>query len=187
VAGGALGGTVVRDGALFGPKIADGEVYRLLTGGFLHATFFHLLFNMYALYVLGSLLEPAIGKLRFVVVYFSALFAGSLGVMIVSPDTVTVGASGAIFGLMGATIVIMRSRGIGVMESGVGIWLLINLALTFTISGISIGGHIGGLIGGAAAGFVLLEAPRLRLPAYVGTALAAVIGVVSVIASVAIA
>ncbi|MBX5469310.1 MAG: rhomboid family intramembrane serine protease [Thermoleophilaceae bacterium] len=184
---GALGGDVVRRGALFGPKVADGEYWRILTGGFLHATFFHLLFNMYALYVLGSLLEPAIGKLRFAIVYMASLFAGSFGVLLVSPDAVTVGASGAVFGLMGASLVIMRSRGIGVLESGIGIWLLLNLALTFTVSGISIGGHVGGLVGGALAGLALLEAPRLRIQAPLATLLAALVGVVSIAGAIAVA
>jgi membrane associated rhomboid family serine protease len=135
--------------------VAQGEWWRLITGGFLHANLIHIAFNMFALWVLGSQLEPALGRLRFGVVYFVSLLAGSLGVMLVSPDVVTVGASGAIFGLFGVAVAAQRSQGINIWQSGVGMILVINLALTFGVSGISIGGHIGGLIGGYLCGVIL--------------------------------
>jgi membrane associated rhomboid family serine protease len=151
--GGGLGGsTLVRDGGLYAQAVANGEVYRLVTAGFLHAGLLHLAFNMYALYILGSLLEPAVGRLRFGLIYFVSLLGGSLGALLVSPNSLTVGASGAIFGLMGAALVIMRSRGIGVMESGIGVFLALNLLITFAVPGISIGGHLGGLAGGLVCG-----------------------------------
>ena len=94
------------------PLITDGAVSRFastrastggcVTSGFLHAGFFHLLFNMFSLYILGTLLEPAIGRLRFGLIYFVSLLAGSFGALLFEPDALTVGASGAIFGLMGA-------------------------------------------------------------------------------------
>ena len=84
------------------PEIADGEYWRLVTAGFLHAGFFHLLFNMLSLYILGGLLEPAVGRLRFGLIYFVSLLAGSFGALLLEPTSPTVGASGAIFGLMGA-------------------------------------------------------------------------------------
>jgi membrane associated rhomboid family serine protease len=147
--GSRLGGSdLIADGGLSGPAVADGEVWRLLTSGFLHAGFLHLAFNAFALYVLGTMLEPAVGRLRFGIIYFVSLFAGSFGALVADPNALTVGASGAIFGLMGAAIVVMRNRGINPMESGLGVWLGINLLFTFAIPGISIGGHIGGLIGG---------------------------------------
>ena len=111
----------------------------------------HLLFNMFGLYILGGLLEPAIGRLRFGIIYFVSLLAGSFGALLLEPTAPTVGASGAIFGLMGAAVVVMRNRGINPMESGIGLWIGLNLLITFTIPNISIGGHIGGLIGGAVA------------------------------------
>lgn len=157
---------LIAHGALSRAAVASGEYWRLLTAGFLHAGLLHLLFNMIALYILGSLLEPAIGKLRFGLIYLTSLLAGSFGALLLSPNGLTVGASGAIFGLMGAGVVIMRNRGISVMESGLGLWIVLNLLLTLAIPGISIGGHIGGLVGGAIAGFVLFELPdRVRLPA----------------------
>jgi membrane associated rhomboid family serine protease len=112
---------------------------------------------MYFLYFLGALLEPAIGKVRFAVIYFVSLLGGSLGALLVSPDAVTVGASGAVFGLMGAAILAMRARGIDPMQSGLGMTLLLNLGITFLLPGISIGGHLGGLGAGFVAGYLLFE------------------------------
>ena len=86
--------------------IADGDYWRLITAGFLHAGPFHLLTNMLALWILGSLLEPALGKWRFGLVYFVSLLCGSFGALLLSPDSLTVGASGAVFGLMGAAAIV---------------------------------------------------------------------------------
>jgi membrane associated rhomboid family serine protease len=189
VAGGGFGGSqVIVDGGLSRAAIHDGELWRLITSGFLHAGFFHLLFNMYALYILGQLLEPAVGKLRFGLIYFVSLLAGSFGALIAQPHGLTVGASGAIFGLMGAAVVVARRSGLGLMESGLGIWLGLNLLITFTIPGISIGGHIGGLIGGALAALVLVELPaRLRLPDAAATMLCAALGALAVAGSIVVA
>jgi membrane associated rhomboid family serine protease len=186
--GGLGGSALIRDGGLSAPAVADGDVWRLVTAGFLHAGLPHLLFNMYALYILGSMLEPAVGRLRFGLIYFVSLLGGSLGALLVSPNSLTVGASGAIFGLMGATLVIMRSRGIGVMESGIGVFLGLNLLITFAVPGISIGGHLGGLAAGVICGLVLYELPqRVRqLPALAPTVLAGAIGVLAVVASLAV-
>lgn len=143
--------------------VAHGEWYRLITGGFLHANILHLGMNMFALWILGSQLEAAVGRLHFAVVYGSALLAGSFGVMLLSPHEPTVGASGAIFGMLGLALAAQRSQGINIWQSGLGGILLINLAFTFGIPGISIGGHIGGLAGGYLCGAVLYEiGPRLR-------------------------
>jgi membrane associated rhomboid family serine protease len=157
------GGTVVHDAGLHGPDVANGDWWRVITGGFLHAGFIHLLFNMYVLYVAGSILEPGIGTPRFLAIYFVSLVAGSLGALIVDPNAFTVGASGAIFGLMAAVLVIARGRGVEQVAQQFGLFIVINLFLTFSISGISVGGHIGGLIGGAlAAALVLLVERRLH-------------------------
>jgi membrane associated rhomboid family serine protease len=143
---------------------------------------------MYALYILGQLLEPAMGKLRFGVIYFVSLLAGSFGALLLQPNGLTVGASGAVFGLMGAAIVVLRHRGIDAMQSGLGIWLFLNLAITFTISGISIGGHLGGLAGGVLAALLLVQLPhRVRLPQLAPVALALAIGAVSVVGAIAVA
>ena len=101
------------------------------------------------------LLEPAIGRLRFALIYFVSLLCGSFGALLVDPHSVTVGASGAIFGLMGAAAVEMRARQVPIFQSGVGTLIVLNLVISFSIPGISYAGHIGGLIGGAVAAAVL--------------------------------
>jgi membrane associated rhomboid family serine protease len=155
------GGSLIRDGALIGPAIADGgEWYRIITAGFLHAGVLHIALNMFVLYVLGNLLEPGIGSVRFAAIYLVSLIAGSFGALVVTPDSLTVGASGAVYGVMAATIVIARGRGLDQIASEIGVWLLLNLLLTFAISGISIGGHIGGLIGGVLAALLVVGAER---------------------------
>ena len=186
--GGGFGGsTLIEEGAVSRPTVADGELWRLVTSGFLHSGLFHLLFNMFALYVLGGLLEPAVGRLRFAMIYFVALLAGSFGALLLEPAALTVGASGAIFGLMGAAVVVMRNRGINPMESGLGMWIGLNLLITFAVPGISIGGHIGGLVGGALAALLMYELrDRVRVPAAVPAALVVVMGVLAVTGSIAI-
>src|SRR5512132_448531 len=186
--GGGVGGSVLlNDGAVSRPAIADGEYWRLVTAGFLHAGLFHLLFNMFALYVLGSLLEPAVGRVRFALIYFVSLLAGSFGALLLSPHSPTVGASGAIFGLMGAAVVVLRNRGVSAIESGIVFWIVLNLVITFTVPNISIGGHIGGLLGGALAALLLFDVgDRLRVPALVPTLLAAAIGAAAVAGAIAV-
>jgi membrane associated rhomboid family serine protease len=153
-------GQVIHDAGLRGPEVANGDWWRVISSGFLHAGFLHILFNMYVLYVAGSILEPAIGTPRFLGIYFVSLIAGSLGALIVSPDTLTVGASGAIFGLMAAVIVVARGRGVEQLARQFGIFIVLNLFLTFSIPGISIGGHIGGLIGGTIAALLVIFVER---------------------------
>jgi membrane associated rhomboid family serine protease len=154
------GGTVIHDAGLRGPEIANGDWWRVISGGFLHAGFLHLLLNMYVLYVAGSILEPGIGTPRFLGIYFVSLIAGSLGALIVTPDSLTVGASGAIFGLMAAVIVVARGRGVEQVAQQFGLFVVLNLVLTFSISGISVGGHIGGLIGGGVAALLVIFVER---------------------------
>jgi membrane associated rhomboid family serine protease len=186
--GGLLASPLARDGALFGPAVAAGDVWRLVTAGFLHSGLLHLGFNMLILWQLGTLLEPAIGRLRFGVIYFVSLLCGSFGALLMSPNGFTVGASGAVFGLMAAAVVIMRSRGIDPMASGLPFWIGINLLITFTIPGISIGGHLGGLVGGAVVAFLLFELPqRARgIPRQLPVLMAAAIGVLAVAGSLAV-
>jgi membrane associated rhomboid family serine protease len=158
----AVQGSVDGHYGLWGPMVSSGEWWRLLTSGFLHANVLHIGSNMLALFFIGRGLEPVLGALRLGLIYFVSLAAGSLGVMILEPGSLSIGASGAIFGLMGAYVVIARDRGINVMQSGIGPVILLNLAITFTIPGISKGGHIGGLIGGAAIGWVVVEFSKQR-------------------------
>ena len=115
VGSGGLSGTsgsIFRNFSLLGAGVAEGEWYRLVTGGFLHAGLLHIAFNMAALFIVGRVLEPGIGTPRFVALYFASLLAGAFGALaLTQPYEPTVGASGAIFGLFGATFVIARGRG----------------------------------------------------------------------------
>src|SRR5215208_2690101 len=139
--------------------VADGEVWRLVTGAFLHdpSNPLHILFNMYILYWLGTMLEPVLGHVRFVALYFASLLAGSFGALVASPHSLTVGASGAVFGLMAAAFIFQRARGVDPWRSGLGPVILFNLALPFLFPNlnISIGAHVGGLIGGAIAALAI--------------------------------
>jgi membrane associated rhomboid family serine protease len=145
--------------------VAAGETYRIITGGFLHAGLLHVGMNMLVLWVLGSQLEPVLGRSRFLALYITSLVAGAFGVLLVSPTSATVGASGAIFGLLGAAFAAQKARGIDPWRSGIGGLLIVNLIITFAVPGISIGGHIGGLVGGLVAGFVIFQLDqRVRSP-----------------------
>jgi membrane associated rhomboid family serine protease len=195
ISGGGEASSIVREGALLGSSaepslaaegVAHGQYWRLITGGFLHASILHIAFNMWVLYYLGTLLEPALGRLRFASIYLVSLLCGSLGALLVSPHSVTVGASGAVFGLMGAAAVETRARQIPLMQSGVGTLIVINLVISFTIPGISWGGHVGGLIGGAVAAVALRVADRYRSPA-LGLVACAVIAAAAVGGSIAAA
>ncbi len=185
--GGANPGTVYLKGALFGPYVADlHQYYRLLTAGFLHDGLLHILFNMVFLWFMGKMLEPAIGRLNFVVVYFVSLLAGSFGALLFQPDAGTVGASGACFGILGALIVVAYYREISIWQSGLGVTLLINIVFSLSISGISIGGHLGGVVGGAICGWLIVAlGERRRMPA-AAIAGCVVVAVISVVAAIAV-
>jgi membrane associated rhomboid family serine protease len=116
---------------------------------------------MFVLYILGPSLERVLGRLGFLALYVAGLTAASVGALLLSPLALTVGASGAIFGLMGATIMGQRASGINPWRSGIIGWVVINLVFTVAVPGISIGGHLGGLAGGLIAGAVLFR-PQLR-------------------------
>jgi membrane associated rhomboid family serine protease len=193
--GGGVGNSVYLKGALLGSSdqppligqgVAHGQWWRIVTGGFLHENLLHIGFNMYVLYVLGQMLEPALGRLKFATIYSVALLTGSLGALLVSPHSLTVGASGAVFGLMGAAAVETRARQIPLMQSGVGGLILINLVISFTFSNISWGGHVGGLIGGALVAAVIQLGDRRRAQA-LALAGCALIAVASVSGSIAAA
>jgi membrane associated rhomboid family serine protease len=186
--GGLSGGSNSRawfDLALNGPAVDGGDYWRLITSGFMHSGLLHIGFNMYALYWLGTMIEPSLGHMRFGALYFASLLAGSFGALVVNPDSYTVGASGAVFGLMGAAFIMQRNRGVDPMQSGLGAVIAINLALSFLISGISIGGHIGGLIGGTIAAYAMERLGRrgIALP----VAACVVIGLLAVVGAVAVA
>ncbi len=169
--GDGLMGQISRDGLLIdgganGLAIDEfGDWYRIITSGFLHFGLFHIAFNMYALWILGPTFERSLGPVRFVLVYFACLLGGSFGALLVSPEALTAGASGAIFGLMGLAVVSQRSIGASIWDSGLGMVLLINFAITFGSSRISVGGHVGGFLVGLLCGWLVYEAARrVRFP-----------------------
>jgi membrane associated rhomboid family serine protease len=169
---------------LAGQGVAHDQYWRIVTGGFLHENLLHIGFNMYILYLLGQMLEPALGSIKFAVIYGVSLLTGSLGALLVTPHALTVGASGAVFGVMGAAAVEMRARQIPIMQSWVGGLILINLIFSFTLPGISWGGHLGGLIGGVLAALLIQFGDRNRAQA-LGFAGCAAIAAAAVAGSVA--
>ena len=188
--GGGIGGTgtLFDEGALWRAAIQDGDYWRLVTAGFLHDGLPHLLFNMLGLYILGTLLEPAVGTKRFALIYFVSLLTGSFGALLQEDLGATVGASGAVFGLMGATAVVMWNRGLNIFESGLGLWIGLNLVISF-LPGLNIswGGHIGGLIGGTLCALALVELrQRTRIPEAVAVLFCAALGVAAVAGSLAL-
>jgi membrane associated rhomboid family serine protease len=132
----------------------------LVTSGFLHASFMHIGFNMLILFFLGRLLEPALGTPRFVTLYFASLLAGSLGALLLDPNAFTLGASGAVFGLAGATFVIARGRGLDALAGQIGFLILINLFFSIASVRISLGGHLGGLVGGTICALAIVAGEK---------------------------
>lgn len=146
--------------------IDDGGVYRLLTAMFIHYGIFHLLLNMWALWILGRNLEAVLGPVRFLALYLLAGLGGNVAAYLFSPNSLSAGASTAVFGLFAAFFIILRKLGRDT-SAVIGI-LVINLVLTFTIPGISKAGHLGGLAAGAIVAAALAYAPRnLRTPVQV--------------------
>ena len=195
--GGGGGGTVWFHGALYGPALTahnlnpfytgTHEYWRLITGPFLHDGILHIGINMLSLYFVGAALEPAIGTRNFVVVYVTSLLTGSFGALLFQPGYPSIGASGAIFGIFGALIVVARDRGVPFWQSGLGLVLVINIVFSLSVRGISIGAHLGGLVGGLIAGWLILEfGERRRMPG-VATAGCLAISVASVIGAIAVA
>jgi membrane associated rhomboid family serine protease len=162
------------------PFIEQGEWYRLVSGGFVHFGFLHIAMNMFLLFQLGKILEPVLGSTRFGLVYFAALLGGSAGALLITPDALTGGASGAVFGLMAAAVVGLRHRGVNPWRTGLGATFAINIVFTLAIPGVSVGGHFGGALVGAACGAVLLAPAPWRLPRWTGFATPLALGLASI-------
>src|SRR3954451_1370807 len=145
------GGSLFVNWVLYGPAVAHGDWWRLVTSMFLHGFILHIVFNMVALWYIGGPVEQYLGSLRYLILYFVSGLAGSAGALITSPHGITVGASGAIFGVLGA-MVILEWNATGKFGGGALTLIIINLVFNFAYNGtggnISIGGHVGGLIGG---------------------------------------
>ena len=157
--------------------IAEGEWWRMFTGGFLHAGVIHLAFNMFLLWMLGSQLERLLGTTSYLILYFGSLLSGALGVMLLDPLALTVGASGAVFGLMGATVIYQFRRGASPWSNGIGSLLVINLIFTFARPNISVGGHLGGLLGGLLIGWLIDELNKKRISGYIRLLLPLIVAV----------
>jgi membrane associated rhomboid family serine protease len=195
--GGGGGGTIWDHGVLFGPALTahnpfpfytgTHEYWRLVTSGFLHDGLLHIGINMLSLYFVGSALEPAIGSRNFVAVYVASLLAGSFGSLLFQPQYPTIGASGAIFGIFGALIVVARARGIPFWQSGLGFVLVVNLVFSLSVRGISIGGHLGGLVGGLITGLLVVELGERRRMTAAAMAGCLVVGIASVVGALVVA
>ncbi len=156
----------------------DHHWYQLVTAGFIHFGIFHIVMNMFLLYQLGQLLEPALGRANYLLLYMASLVGGSAGALLIERGvgSITGGASGAVFGLMGAAAIGLHRRGVNVFSTGIGTTLMLNLVLTFSISGISIGGHIGGVVAGGICGYVMLAPTWRPLPTWSRWAAPLVVG-----------
>jgi membrane associated rhomboid family serine protease len=169
----------------FAIGVAEGDWWRLFTSAFLHGSIIHLGLNMLMLYWIGAPIEEAIGRARFAVLYAVSGLAGSAGALLFTDaDAITVGASGAIFGLLGAALVFERQRTFVLGGSALSI-VVLNLVLTFAVPNISIGGHIGGLAGGALGGLALSRFGRAHAvygrPGVIGFAALLAVGLASVL------
>jgi membrane associated rhomboid family serine protease len=140
-------GSIVTKYLLYGPAVANGDWWRLITAMFLHASILHIGFNMYVLWVIGTPVEQYLGKARYLGLYLVSGLAGSAGALLQAPATPVVGASGAIFGILGAML-ILEWQITGRLAGQAAALIAINLVISFVIPGISWGGHVGGLIGG---------------------------------------
>jgi membrane associated rhomboid family serine protease len=178
-----------RGGGTYLPGVADGAYWELLTSAFTHVQVWHIGFNMLALWVLGPQLELAVGRLRFLALYFVSALAGSAMVLWFADEYTiggTLGASGAIFGLMGALAVLALKVGGDVR--GVLTWIGINFAFTFLLANISWQGHLGGFLAGSAVGAILVYAPRgprRALVQWLGTGAVALVVVAAILARLA--
>jgi membrane associated rhomboid family serine protease len=184
------GSSIVFDYGLFGPLVSEGEWYRIVTSAFLHEGLWHIAGNMILLFFLGRILEPGVGTPRFVAIYVVSLLAGSFGALLLSPDALSYGASGAVFGVLGATFVVARGRGVDALASSVGVLILFNLAFSFGVPGISIGAHLGGLVAGVLCALLIIAGERGMLgrrhfPAEIAAMTA--LGILAAVAALAIA
>lgn len=173
-------------GWLWGPAVAAGEYWRLLTSGFLHANLPHVLFNSWALWIFGPIVESMFGRVRMLAIYLAGLFGGSALVMLFSWTQPTLGASAAVLGLGGAIVGAMTARGVSLRSNNLVGILVINLLLPLLFPGISFWGHLGGIGAGFVAGYLAATFEDRRTPSQVAYGvLAAVVLAAAVIGAVA--
>lgn len=177
------GGTLFDKWLLYGPAVANGDWWRLITAAFLHANLIHIGLNMLAVYWLGTAVELYIGPVRYVALYLVSGLAGSAGALLATPLTPTVGASGAIFGILGALLVIEYQQ-TGRLAGQALTLIVINLLFTFSFANISYGGHLGGLAGGILVSAAFARFGRGHIaysrPGLVGVVGLAAVAVISV-------
>jgi membrane associated rhomboid family serine protease len=163
--------------------VGDGEWWRLITAVFLHGSLIHIGLNMVVLWIIGAPVEEALGRGRFLAIYLISGLAGSAGALLFDPNAITVGASGAIFGILGAALVLEQQRNYVLGGSALS-FLVINLIITFAIPNISIGGHLGGLAGGVLGTLALSRLGRTHAiygrPGLLGAAGLVAVGLASV-------
>lgn len=154
--------SLIEHGALYGPLVARGEYWRVLTSAFLHGGLLHIALNMFALVQVGTYLESLVGSARMLAIYTIALIGSGIAVVVFSPNDVTVGASGAIFGIFGALVAVgirLGSAGRGLIGQTLPI-VALNLAFGFSMANVSNAGHIGGLVSGFVAGLAIFMTQR---------------------------
>jgi membrane associated rhomboid family serine protease len=177
------GGSLFSKWVLFGPAVAQGDWWRLITAAFLHGSVLHIGMNMVVLFLVGGAVEKFLGPARYLALYAVAGLAGSAGALIANPLAITVGASGAIYGIFGALLIIEFFQ-TGSLAGQAMTLIAVNLAFSFAVPGVSIGGHIGGLIGGILATLALSRFGRGHVaygrPGVVGILGLVVIGAASV-------
>lgn len=176
-----------RDFGLNAFAVNQGEWWRIFSSSVLHFGVFHLFFNMLVLWLVGKVLEPGAGALRFTLIYVVSVIGGAVGALWLSPNALTGGASGGVFGVAAAATLVLWRQGVRFWDTGFGPLLAINLLLNVTImSNVSLGGHLGGLIAGAAAAEIMLQSRKIQKP-NLGLAGAAGLGIALFVTSLAIA
>jgi membrane associated rhomboid family serine protease len=183
----APGGSLFYKWILYGPEVEHGGWYRLVTAMFLHASIIHIGFNMFALWVIGRPVEQYLGRARYLGLYFVSGLAGSAGGLVQAPHSPILGASGAIFGILGAMLII-EWQITGRLAGNAMTWIVINLVISFAIPNISWGGHVGGLIGGIIITLAYAGWRERGRAAYGHLGLTGVVGLIAVaVASIAVA
>lgn len=176
-------GELWERGVLLAPGVASGEWWRLITSGFLHYGIIHLAMNMFVLWRIGPQIEKLLGHIQYLALYLASMAAGALGALLLSPEGLTAGASGAVFGLLGAAAAFQISNKINLWTSGLGGLIAINLAISL-VPGVSLGGHLGGIIAGGAVGWIMFELERRRQSPLLGVGIAVAIIAMFVAAAV---
>lgn len=167
-------GALEQAGILYGPNVARGEWWRLLTWGFLHGGLMHVGFNAFLLFALGPELERGFGTLRYAALYFGSLFGGALAVMLFDWPQPTLGASGAVLGIAAALAIALWLSGEDLRQTPAFGLVIINLGLPLVVPGISFWGHLGGVVAGAALAYLI--ASHARRPSALPVSASGVLG-----------